>query len=555
LFLMLGLSFFSLSLFAQEGDDLPSDEVQVIRIFEAQLAESERITLNPELPDLDTATQRQTYQIPPKSYKVEYPAPRIRPLSYKSDEEVPDVYTAYAKLGGGLPAAIYGEGSYHTMVQKSKKSRYELGANILHHSANFSDDEVENQRFSKTEVEGEGAYYFEQGFAVGANMGYSSNKVHYYGYSVDEFSQFENLEPEDVEQIFNIFDLGGQIFNGVQTAGDINYSAGFDFYLMGDDFASNETGLDFKLNGTKWIQERHSIDVGIRTDFSWYNDTMEIAQTLHNFTFSPAFTYHADKFKVKLGAHVVSHNDEFELFPNAEVVVNVTGNELAVYAGVEGNLQKNTFRSLTTYNPFIHTRLEENTLRNTKYFNVYGGVRGNFSIFEYTAQVGLKPTNDLALYFTDYTRDPIFDFNVIYDDVDIVNFGGSITARPIRGLEVTGTIAQNIYDVSAINGRAWHLPATEVNIQTLYTTMDGKLRGKAQFFFQNGVPFNERFGGVGRSATLNRLADLSVGGEYWVGKNFGLFLDVNNIFNNKRQRWMNYPTYGINFLGGISARF
>lgn len=551
---MLGLSFFSMNLFAQEGDDLPSDEVQVIRIFEAQLAESERIVLNPELPPVDTATQRQTYQIPPRTYTVEYPAPRIRPLSYKSEEEVPDVYTAYAKLGGGLPAAIYGEGSFNTLVQKSDKSRYELGANIMHHSANFSDDDVENQRFSLTKAQGEGAYYFEEGFAVGANMGYSSNKVHYYGYSVDEFSTSENLDPESVEQIFNTFDLGANIFNGVQTAGDINYSAGFDFYLLSDDFASDETGLDFKLDATKWFQERHSLDVGIRTDFTWYNDTMEMAQTLHNFTFSPAFTYHADRFKVKVGANIVSNNDEFELFPNAEVVINVTGNELAVYAGVDGNLQKNTFRSLSTYNPFIHTRLPANTLRNTRYFNVYGGVRGNFSIFEYTAHAGLKPTNDLALYRANYLRDPIFDFDVEYDDVDIVHFGGSITARPIRGLEITGTIAQNIYDVSAINGRAWHLPATEVNIQTIYTTLDGKLTGKAQFFFQNGVPYNERFG-IGRDDNLNRLADLSVGGEYWVGKNFGLFLDVNNIFNNKRQRWVNYPTYGINFLGGITARF
>src|SRR5690606_24942073 len=104
--------------------------------------------------------------------------------------------------------------------------------------------------------EGKGTYYFNQGFAVGANMGYTSDKVHYYGYSTDRFNTRE-LEPEDVRQVFSTFDLGARIFNGVQTAGDINYSADMDFYVLSDRFASDETGLDFNLKGTKWIQEKH----------------------------------------------------------------------------------------------------------------------------------------------------------------------------------------------------------------------------------------------------------------------------------------------------------
>jgi hypothetical protein len=231
----------------------------------------------------------------------------------------------------------------------------------------------------------------------------------------------------------------------------------------------------------------------------------------------------------------------------------VTGNELAVYAGVEGDLQKNKFRSLTDFNPYIHTRLPANTLRNTKYFNVYGGVRGNLSIFEYTAQVGLKPTNDLALFKANYSREEIYDFDVVYDDVDVINIGGSITARPMKNLQVTGTINQNIFDTKD-EFKEWHLPSTDINVQALYTTLDGKLTGKAQFFFQDAVPFNERFG-LGRFDKLDRLYDLSIGAEYWISQHFGAFLDINNMLNNKRQRWVNYPIYGINVLGGITARF
>ncbi|MBK9015757.1 MAG: hypothetical protein IPM82_17780 [Saprospiraceae bacterium] len=71
---------------------------------------------------------------------------------------------------------------------------------------------------------------------------------------------------------------------------------------------------------------------------------------------------------------------------------------------------------------------------------------------------------------------------------------------------------------------------------------------------QDGVTANDR-GGINRWTELNALYDVSVGGEYWFVKKFGAFLEVNNLLNNKRQRWIYYPTYGINVLGGITARF
>ena len=51
------------------------------------------------------------------------------------------------------------------------------------------------------------------------------------------------------------------------------------------------------------------------------------------------------------------------------------------------------------------------------------------------------------------------------------------------------------------------------------------------------------------------LLDLNVGGSYQFAKNFGVFLDVNNMLNNKRERWYNYPMVGLNFLAGLTARF
>ena len=49
--------------------------------------------------------------------------------------------------------------------------------------------------------------------------------------------------------------------------------------------------------------------------------------------------------------------------------------------------------------------------------------------------------------------------------------------------------------------------------------------------------------------------DLSLGAEYSFGKKVSGWLNVNNLFNNKYQRWRDFPVYGINFLGGVLIHF
>lgn len=365
--------------------------------------------------------------------------------------------------------------------------------------------------------------------------------------------------------MFNTFDFGAKIFNGVQTAGDFNYQAGMGFYALSDEYAAREKGLDLNTGITKWIKGRHSFDLGLSADFTWYNDTLELAQTLHNFTLSPAFTFHANIFKIKLGARLASSNDEYFAFPDAEAVLNLTGNELAFFVGVEGDLKKNTFRSLSEYNPYIYTRFqggENPTLRNTKYFNAYTGIRGSLRLFEYTAQIGYKPTNDLAVFKARYDAPsaPIRDqysFDVEYNDANIIYFSGSLKAMPVKNVELIATVTQNYYDMKDCLGcqvKAWHLPAFTGNFEAAYYTLHRQLKTRASLYIENGLvsnssPLPSKFD------NLNGLFDLSLGAEYWFAKNFGAFLDVNNVLNNKRQRWRNYPIYGINFLGGITARF
>ena len=532
---LLALPFF---LAAQET--LPSGQVEVIRNFDARLLDTEPVKVRPELPPLDTTTKRQSYNILSKTFEVEYLPPKIRPVRFDG-EAVQDSYNGYAKLGGGFPSALFGEFSYDLFAE----DQYKFGIDLYHNSANNT-KKVENQRFAFTKLGAHGTYYLDQGFAVDANLGYTIDNVFFYGYN--EFNKENDtdisLDKEDIQQRFSIFDVGAKIYNGKRTQADFNYSAGFDIYLMQDDYAARENGFDLKFGANKWFNELHELKINLRTDFTSYRDTA--TQSLNNFFLQPSFTFHGDIFKAKLGLNVASHEDDFQLFPDVELSAALLGNVLSAFVGAEGSLQKNNFRSLTDYNPFLVSRIQ---VENTRYIQYYGGIKGNFQGIDYRAQLSYKDADNLALFLAN--QDSIPRFNVLYDTAQIFSIHGALTFEVLKGLNITGAVTQNFFSLEG-QDKPWHLPSLTLNGGVRYTTMEGKLLVKGDFFLENGVPYLDR---NNEAQNLNTLFDISLGADYLFTENIGAFVQVNNLANNRRQRWNYYPTLGLNALIGVTARF
>jgi len=49
--------------------------------------------------------------------------------------------------------------------------------------------------------------------------------------------------------------------------------------------------------------------------------------------------------------------------------------------------------------------------------------------------------------------------------------------------------------------------------------------------------------------------DLNAGVEFRITRQLNLWVQMNNIFNNKYERWNQYEVYGFNILGGIVFNF
>jgi hypothetical protein len=545
--LIAALSTFAFAPMASAQKELEGDNVTVVKDFDARLLDANKVNVSPTLPPLDTTTKRQTYSVPPHPSNVKYDAPKLRPIGIKAGPKEQS-YNGYAKLGAGAPTSLYGEGGYYF----GATDKFDAKIWLKHHSLS-ANKAVENQKFSTTEGQINANIFLKNNLAVEGKVGYIYKKVHFYGYDHDTFSFADSR----IQQQFKIIDVGARLYNSKRNDFDLNFSIAPNLYHLNDFYSNKETGFDLGFSATKWFAEKHALRITIRPDFTSFTDT--VTQKINNIYLQPSFTLHTDFLQLKIGGNFVNNRDEFSIFPDATLTLRVWGDGIQVFAGATGDLRKNTYRSISSYNPFVEIR--QTKLKNTRYDNYFGGLKGKIDWLDYNGQIGYAKASDLALYQTLFQTDgdgqPLTRFYVLYDTVRIFNLQATVKLSPIKNLAITATLSQNVYDTKTTDTSedqvaAWGLPEMEGNFSAVYTLLEGKANLKANLYTADKISFRDEFGAAGKSGLLY---DLNLGGAYYFTKNIGAFLDINNLLNNKRERWYRYPTVGVNFLVGITARF
>jgi len=529
--------FFAAIVTAAAQKTLPNESVDVTKDFDVRLLESNKVNVIPTLPALDTSTKRQNYVVPPKPLTVTYDAPKLRPVGVKAGKKE-EIYNGYVKLGGGVPTSLYGEGGY------SLRPNDQFDGKVwLRHQRIDAGKAVENQAMANTDLLVSGNYFLPQNMAVEGKVGYSADRYHFYGYDRDSLS----FDREAVRQDIKILDLGGRFYNSERTDADLNFSIAPKFYLLNDYYSNKETGFDFGITASKWFADKHPLRLTIRTDLTRYEDTA--TQKLNNIYLQPSFTFHTDILKLKIGGNFASNRDVFSIFPDAELTLRVFGDGIQIFAGANGDLRKNTYRTMSEYNPFIQSRLSE--LRNTKISTYFGGVKGNLGWLDYNGQVSYSKASDLALYQTAIDDRGIARFRTLYDTANIFSLQGTVKFSPIQNLTISGTLNQSVFTMKN-ELHAWGLPGLEGNFSGIYTLLDGKASVKAAMYIADRINLRNETDVADKGGAL---LDFNLGGTYRFSKNFGAFLDVNNLLNNRRERWFRYPMVGTNVLVGITARF
>ncbi len=523
---------FTFSAFSQT--DLPSGNVEIVKLFDARLADTDKINTRPTAHVSERKDKRFSYVLIPSDIKLDYKMPEIRPLAM-SAEKLPGFNKGFVKLGYGYPSSPYAEAAYHL----NSIDRLEFLLHLRHHSAN--DSKKENQRFMDNDFGLKGTYYFDKGFALGAHVNYSLDDYYFYGYNPEDTT----FASQYTQRRFNTLDGGVKFFNTNAEENNLNYFANLDFYKHSDNFEASETGTRIHLGVKKFLGGKHPIFAEVITDLSTYEDT--ITQKLNNFFFIPGAAFNSDLFTLHGAVRISSFNDEFYFFPDLRAQLKLAEGAFTVTAGWDGNFHKNSFRNLTTYNPFLRPILPE--INNARYFDYYGALSGVVGEWSYELRGGYKTVDNMALFLTDFEVPN--RFLVLYDTVNMIYTKASIHANFLKSFTVGLTAGYNHFD-PVNQEKAWHIPDLDGNLSVVYKSLDKKFNFRTEIYYMNGINYLDANNEAQR---LNTLFDLSLGADYMVHKNVGIFANLNNLASNRWQRWFNYPTYGLNVLGGVIFKF
>ena len=267
--------------------------------------------------------------------------------------------------------------------------------------------------------------------------------------------------------------------------------------------------------------------------------------------FSPSLVYETSVYKINGGVNAIWNNGDLVCLPNLYGELYLNNFPFILQAGFVSKINKNTYRNLTSVNPYLSVMKNQINTLETEY---YGGIISNISKrIVASAKAGVVAYKNYQFFINDTATGSDGKSFLLSNEEKINNFRlqGDITYTIPGKLMANGAITFNGFTGMKTNQKAWHTLPMEGRASARWN-FNKKLLIKSELYFFGGGHYLDK---NNESGSLKGGIDLSLGGEYKINNKINAFLDLNNIFGNKYQRWHNYPVYGLGIVAGAVMRF
>ncbi|MBI1305436.1 MAG: hypothetical protein GC181_02350 [Bacteroidetes bacterium] len=520
---------------AQVDTSTSNYDLTILTKFNPVLTSARKKMISPVLESADNTQPEFTYELPGFGYKVLPTYQPAKAVDLKVDEN--ELLSGnYFKLGGGNYLTPYAEFQLHSISDK----KYSYGAYGKHLSSNAGNPK--NADFSDNELGIFGSKITKKGDLTG-KLNFDRHVIHRYGYNTDSFE----FAKKDINQIYNNFSGSVGYDNGTirkKTA----FKSLLDFYTFSN-MVGRENDYRFKVDAQHDLRNKQYIDFNGYLDFTTYSrDTIQYNRMYIGI--KPTYTLQVKKIDLTFGVNAVVFKDSSKIkpyiFPVVEASHFVVKDKVQAFAGIGGDVIKNTVRQLSYLNPFVRTEMQ--LLNTVTAFKAKVGLRGvAASRLDYLLRLDFSVNNNMPLFLTDSSATR--PFNVVYDNVLVTGFHTGLGVRIDEKfkVQVAGTFYSYSTDKEA---QAWQLPGFDVDFNLQYL-LAKKLQMRLQVY-----AFGQRYQldpeNITQALKLNPFADINFMADYRYKKNISFFLNVNNISNARYQKWYNYPVYGLNVLAGVT---
>ncbi len=523
--------------------DIDPEEIDIVKPFEPTLADAVKVEFAPDLPSPEEIKKNQptfgSYQVPNRFLTIAYQPPTLKPMAYKPDKNAKN---SGEKLKNAWIRAGFGTQSTPILdiaLSNGKSDKFMVGANGSHIS---SKGKLDFQDYSRTKVGVYGKVFTDQNF-FGANIDYNRNQFYYYGYDHEDSTLA--FTEEELKQQYNKISVRGEMGNTAQSRSEMDYHAEVAYHNY-QNFKVDENNIIIKGEAERPLNDDWFVggDVLIHYNNFTDTDTSNIGNVVMNLL--PKVIYKAYFGTFTGGLNLGFDDNDLTPFPYLDLEAYLVPDKLTLYGGWQKQFVKNSYMSITEENPFITPFI---SLQNSQKEDRYIGAKGSVNSVSYNARVGQEITDNQPLYVNDNELGNTF--NVIFEpEMKTVNAQVEIAYQ--MGDKLRTSLGFNAYGYTLEQeAEAWQLPSARINLKAELKPLE-KLQVTGELFVMSGAKGKLS---DGTAQDLKNYTDLNLAAQYKLFDNLSVFANVNNALGIKAERFLNYPTYGINMLGGAILRF
>jgi hypothetical protein len=352
---------------------------------------------------------------------------------------------------------------------------------------------------------------------------------------------------DQLKQIFNTVAVEIGAKNMQPNEAGVNFNPQLSVYRFTDNNSGAENNLIFKLPIEKAFSKIISFKLTFEADIA---NTKFLATNINNnlFSLNPAISFSSPNLKLNIGLRPSWDNSNYTMLPNLLAEAKLKNTPLTLQIGWDGNFQKNSYRSLIAYNPWLGPL---SAILNTQVNQQFIGIKGSSgNHITYNAKIAFQQLKNQPLFLNDAVDGK--SFNTVYEsNMNAIKIGGEFGYTVQDNWSILASASFTQFNAFSVNNYAWGLIPVEITGTSIWKPLKD-LQLKADLFYLGGSMY--------KTATIppSRLSpglDLNIGGEFDIHQNWRIWLQMNNLFNNTYQRWNQYPVFGFNVMAGVVYSF